>query len=141
MASTRKRPNIRLLDAHDFPETLYELLSEREESESISHKKMPSLAEHYEFVESKPYRIWQVIICKDTDKCVGCIYLTHTNEIGVSIFKIHRRKGYAEAAMSALIVTVGHDVIYANINPKNKKSQAMVEKLGFKHIQNTYKLG
>ena len=141
MASSRKRPNIELFDAHDFPKVLYELLSERKTNEGISHKKMPSLDEHYKFVKSRPYKIWKIIICKNTDKCVGCVYLTNTNEIGVSIFKKHRRKGYAEEAMKVLITTVGHDVIYANINPKNKKSQAMVEKLGFKHIQNTYKLG
>ena len=63
---------------------LYELLSERTPEQSISHKRMPPLAEHAAFVldhmtHQPHYQAWYTI---HTDEVVGSIYLTHMREIG-----------------------------------------------------------
>jgi len=62
---------------------LYQHLKERNPSANISHKKMPTYAEHVRFVMSRPYSKWYIIIHKN--KKVGTIYLTKQNEIGIFI--------------------------------------------------------
>ncbi len=74
-----------LSNVYDFAgstEFLYEMLGERDESINISHKKMPTFAEHRKFVNSNPYREWD-IISTDVMVPVGYICLTKNNEIGV----------------------------------------------------------
>ena len=62
---------------------LYQHLKERNPTANISHKKMPTYAEHVKFVMSRPYSKWYIIIHKN--KKVGTIYLTKQNEIGIFI--------------------------------------------------------
>lgn len=119
-------------------EFLFQLLKEREPHQSISHKKMPSLEEHVGFVKSKPYRAWYLAYV-DND-FVGATYLSKQREIGVSIFKEHQRKGYAEAAIRELMRRHPGEFL-ANVNPANAASIALFKKLGGIHIQNTYRLG
>jgi len=59
---------------------LYNQLKERDPMINISHKKMPTYAEHSQFVLSKPYSKWYIIIYKN--KKIGNTYLTKT----ISIF-------------------------------------------------------
>lgn len=125
---------------------LYRLLQEREPEEHISHKSMPTYEDHVIFVASKPYKIWNLIAVDNiniaSSLCsgiVGAIYLTHKDEIGVSIFKEHRKNGYATWALNC--ISYLEKPLYANINPANQKSINFFERAGFKHIQNTYKLG
>lgn len=126
---------------------LYRLLEEREPDESITHAKMPTYEEHLAFVRSDPYRAWYIITDRGVE--VGSCLLTHNNEIGITIAKEHRRKGYAREALVLLTkladplpasasVRNGHFI--ANINPANEASIKLFSKLGFRHIQNTYRL-
>jgi RimJ/RimL family protein N-acetyltransferase len=116
---------------------LYELLKEREGFESISHKRMPSIKEHFEFIDSIPYKYW-FLINNEEQQTVGAIYLTDKNEIGVGIFKDHRRKGYARGAIEKLILEVADGgPFHANINPENQKSIDLFESMGFKQSQLT----
>ena len=121
---------------------LHDLLAEREPKESISHKKMPSYFEHIQFVDSKPYKAWYLVI-EESEGYVGAVYLSRQNEIGVGIFKAHRGKGYGEAAVKELMrrcpLTEGERYL-ANVNPSNDVSRAMFEKLGAKVIQYTYEV-
>ena len=121
---------------------LHDLLAERSPEESISHKKMPSYFEHIQFVDSKPYKAWYLVI-EESEGYVGAVYLSRQNEIGVGIFKAHRGKGYGEAAVKELMrrcpLTEG-DRYLANVNPSNDVSRAMFEKLGAKVIQYTYEV-
>ena len=124
--------HLEMCDTHHL--VLYELLGERETHENISHKRMPTFDDHVKFVDSRPYRQWFLI--EDNGQWVGTVYLTKQNEVGVQIYKRHRRKGYATAALKKLLAMHG-DVMYANINPANTKSIELFEKLGFKTLQLT----
>ena len=114
---------------------LYRLLAERTPEESISHKDMPTLDDHRKFVRSHPYQCWYLI--KVEKDYVGCCYITRAREIGISIFKTHRRKGYATQALGMLI-ELWPGRFYANINPGNEKSQRLFQNLGFNLLQMTY---
>lgn len=116
---------------------LFKLLAERTPKQSISHKKMPSYGEHARFVKSDPYHVWYFIRKEDTQEVVGSVYLTRNNELGIFIFNKHQLKGYAQAAVMA--VMANHEgPFFANINPANLASKAFFSELGFKFIQETY---
>ena len=122
---------------------LWTLLQERTPQQSISHKEMPEWSEHINFVNNHPYKAWY-LICEH--RCVprmwkklGAIYLTQQNEIGIQIFNKHRGKGLGKEAVQQLMRL--HPGPYlANINPNNDASIAFFKKMGFEHIQNTYRL-
>lgn len=77
---------------------------------------------------------------EDMQTMVGSIYLSFQNEIGISIAKKHRRKGYAKAAIKKLIEISQEKFFLANINHLNVKSSNMFENMGFELLQETYKL-
>lgn len=119
---------------------LYQLLGEREIDEAISHQGMPTFKQHIDFINRRPYKFWGMII-QGEGNVVGSIYLSHSNEIGIAIFKKHRRKGYAKAAIKTLLRTFANEKFFiANINPLNVKSIDLFKGLGFGIIQETYKL-
>ena len=64
---------------------LFDLLKERNPKANISHKKMPSYDEHIQFIKSKPYTKWYIIL--QSNKKVGSIYLSKNDEIGIFISK------------------------------------------------------
>lgn len=111
---------------------LYELLKERKPEESISHKAMPSLEDHYKFIEKRPYHCWYLIQDLEDYKIVGAIYLTRDREIGISIYDKYRCKGYASEAIKALMEAHPQPKFVAHINPVNFKSEELFLKLGFK---------
>jgi len=116
---------------------LYEMLAERNDTINISHDKMPEFKDHVSYIGSRPYQIWYLIY--DAEICVGQVYLSKNNELGVQIFKEFQNRGYGQMALNFMIETYKSINLLANINPKNEKSIKLFEKLGFKHIQNTYK--
>lgn len=131
---------LRLIDADDDNDIamLYALLTERTPEQAISHKKMPSFGEHIEFVKSDPYRFWYAIIEADGNP-VGCIYLTHNNEVGISLFNYCQGYGYGSDALTQLMEKHA-DIrpLYANINPQNKPSIGFFTGFGFELLQQTY---
>lgn len=145
---------MRLINVYEVPEAvgvLYRLLKERAEENdpyiNISHRVLPSWAQHNEFFFSHPFAIWYLI--KFGVEWLGYISVTHRNEVGIVLFRKFRDMGYGTTAVKMLIEMVpplpaipskcpGHFV--ANINPKNKRSIRMFESLGFQHVQNTYAL-
>lgn len=138
-------PKLRPIAVSDY-EFLYELLEEREETTNISHRKMPSWEEHIEFVNSNPYRVWHIIICGNNK--AGSFYITNDNEIGIFIKKAYQKQGIAKKVLKEYIGEWAHlemnnplEVnVLANINPQNEASIKLFEGLGFKHIQNTYRI-
>ena len=118
---------------------LFNMLKERTKKESISHKKMPTYKEHKKFVKSEPYKMWSLIL-DDSDNYIGTCYLSKQNEIGIFLLKRYRRKGIGSMLIEYLIEVLKEKEYYANINPKNVKSVEFFKRLGFKHIQNTYRL-
>ena len=135
----------------DNSKFLYQLLKERPKCCYISHKKLPTFDRHDTFVRSMPYKDWQIINIWDTT-CenqiiedggggfikVGSVYLTNANEIGIFILKKYRGKGLAKAALK-LFMSQHKGPFLANINPANIKSIVLFKRLGFRHIQNTYR--
>ena len=122
----------------DHIKILYDLLLEREDFMNISHKNMPTLAEHTTFVESNPYFQW-LLISNDAKSYVGSIYLTKQREVGIFIFKQYQGMGYGKAAVIELRKRIPGRML-ANIGPANNKSIKFFEDLGAKLIQNTYEL-
>ncbi|QLH07835.1 GNAT family N-acetyltransferase [Nitrosopumilus ureiphilus] len=117
---------------------LYDLLKERDPRANISHKKMPSFAQHVKFVMSKPYSKWYII--ETFKNAVGSIYLTKDNEIGIFIKKDLHGKGIASLAINLLMKKHPRFRYLANVNPKNKKSIQFFKNQKFHLIQHTYEL-
>jgi len=130
------KDTVKLLNVYSTNEKsiLYKLLGERTKDQSISHKEMPTMEQHIKFVDSCPYNYWYLIMVEDV---VGSVYLTYQNEIGISVLKEHRGNGYATQAIKKLMEKHPCQFL-ANINPKNKASIKLFEKLGFKKLQVTY---
>ena len=122
---------------------LYQLLVERENYESISHSGMPTIKEHTDFIDRLPYKGWYIVYGSLDGKTltpVGSVYLSYKNEIGISVLKKYRRKGFGENAIKELIKMYPEVNYYANINPANSKSIELFKKLGFITVQYTMKL-
>ena len=117
---------------------LYNQLKEREPIMNISHKKMPTYVEHSQFVLSKPYSKWYIIIHKN--KKIGNTYLTKTNEIGIFILKTIEIKGIGRIVLEEIMKINPRARYLANVSPKNDKSSNFFKKNGFKLIQHTYEL-
>lgn len=138
--------DIVLRDVYQTPNyyhILYDLLSERKAYESISHEEMPTFFQHQVFVDSRPYRSWHFITnphSKDYTDIIGTVAVTRQNEVAIAIFKKHRRKRWATKAIVALLEMYPKIEFLANINPTNQKSIDLFGRLGFKHVQNTYKI-
>ena len=84
-----------------------------------------------------------VVILKETNKLIGAISLFHLDwydfkagEVGYTIRKEYRGKGYAPEAVGLLIDYCFKKMklrkIYADTEPNNIGSQRVLEKLGFK---------
>ena len=117
---------------------LYNQLKERDPMINISHKKMPTYAEHSQFVLSKPYSKWYIIIHKN--KKIGNTYLTKTNEIGIFILKSTKINGIGRIVLEEIMKMNPRSRYLANVSPKNDKSSNFFKKNGFKLIQYTYEL-
>lgn len=133
--------NIQKRKAAERYDLLWEMLKERTPAQSISHTEMPTEADHKRFVDNHPYSAWYFIVDTDNrDRVCGAIYLTDRREIGIHVFELYRNQGIASAALLELF-RLHKGPFLANINPENYGSMRLFEAHGFKHIQNTLKLG
>ena len=128
---------LKLVDKSDI-RFLHNQLKERDPMINISHKKMPTYVEHTQFVVSKPYSKWYIIIYKN--KKIGNTYLTKTNEIGIFILKITKINGIGRTVLEEIIKMNPRSRYLANVSPTNDKSSKFFKKNGFKLIQYTYEL-
>ncbi len=129
---------MQLVSVYEVPvaaKRLYQLLRERPSEANISHAKMPSFADHKNFIAAKPYHAWYMI--KHDFKWVGAIYLSETGEIGIGIFKKYQGKHLGTEAIK-LLMEKHEGPFLANIAPHNGRSMHLFEKLGFRLIQYTY---
>tara|TARA_B100002049_G_scaffold75362_1_gene55396 strand:- start:59 stop:460 length:402 start_codon:yes stop_codon:yes gene_type:complete len=117
-------------------EFLYGLLKQREGRVNISHRSIPTLTEHRDYIENHSYQSWDIILV-DNNK-VGNIYLTQRDEIGIFLDKKFHGRGYGSQALKQFMKKNGKKRYLANINPTNYKSIQFFGKHGFVHIQNTY---
>lgn len=117
---------------------LYDLLKQRDPGVNISHKKMPTYAEHVKFVMSKPYSNWYII--QYDDQSIGSIYLSKQSEIGIFLLNDAQGKGIGQQVLKLMLKKHPRSRYLANINPMNKNSIEFFTKNGFKLIQYTYEL-
>lgn len=117
---------------------LYDLLQNRPEYANISHRRMPTFSEHRMFVGSRPYDAWYLI--RSDGKTVGAIYLTGRSEIGIGLRAAFRGKGYGTEAIRRLMALHARGEYFANVAPSNERSMRFFERMGFHHIQNTYRM-
>jgi RimJ/RimL family protein N-acetyltransferase len=118
---------------------LWRCLLERPKRANISHDgTLPLWENHVEFVKGKPYREWKVIKIFVDGEWMSCgnTYITKNNEIGIFILKQYQRRGIALSVVKK--ISAGKELL-ANIAPRNYPSQRLFKKLGFVHIQNTYR--
>jgi len=128
---------LKLVDKSDI-RFLHNQLKERDPMINISHKKMPTYVEHTQFVVSKPYSKWYIIIYKN--KKIGNTYLTKTNEIGIFILKSIKISGIGKTVLKEIMKMNPRSRYLANVSPTNDKSSKFFKKNGFKLIQYTYEL-
>lgn len=132
-------------------QVLYSLMDERTPEQSISHQRMPTFDYHRFFVQAAinhgEYLAWCLIDNVDAEglfTTVGSIYVTAGRlEVGLWIFRRWQRRGFGREAFQKLrqVLPPIHGPLLANVNPANAASIAFWESLGFKHVQNTYRLG
>lgn len=133
---------IKLIPVQDVKQRhrlLFDLLSERNKNQSISHHEMPRFEDHVEFVDSEPYLAWYFILDEHEDMIVGSIYLTQQREIGISIFSMFRGHGYATGAIKKVMKDHPGRFV-ANINPRNLASVRLFNQFNSKLIQHTYEV-
>ena len=127
--------------------TLYHILKERPIEHGISHKKMPSFSEHIEFMETKPFRYWYLVVIDGIS--VGAIECLPTNEFGIHLLKEFQGKGFGRQAVELFLST--HEPLPAipavrnghwcvNVAPANEGAAAFFKALGFHKIQETFEL-
>ena len=117
-------------------EFLFKLLQDRKPNVNISHKKMPTYSQHVEFIESKPYEKWYIVLLDE--KNIGSTYLSKNDEIGISLIEEMQGKGMGSRILELIIEKNPRNRYLANINPNNSKSVRFFEKNGFKLIQHTF---
>lgn len=129
-------------------EFLYQILAERPPESNISHREMPTLEQHKQFVHRHPYRVW-FLIENEQEQRVGALCVTERNEIGIAVLRTHQRKGYAARAIEELraflrpnspVAGTVAGRFLANVAMNNHASHALFQKLGAKRIQITYEL-
>ncbi len=128
---------------------LYDLLLERDPVANISHKSNPPFWKHLEFINSKPYAVWNIIewamlgpesAGDFTWVPIGSVYLTRQDEIGLFLKNDYQGKGFGREAIRMFTDANPRKAYYANIAPGNEASQRFFTDLGFRHIQNTYRM-
>lgn len=133
---------ISLVPVLDYPGQsipfLYRLLKERPPEANISHRSMPALENHKSFILAHPYTAYYLVFPEAKGDPVGSIYLTKQDEIGIAIAAEHARKGYAVAAIQALMKKHPRKKYLANIAPMNDPSHKLFQGMGFELIQMTY---
>lgn len=134
---------MKLVPVAEHPEAAeicYRLMAEAKSHEVISHDAMPTMEEHVEFMEyeaPRRYAGWYLIELAEGP--VGWVYATKRDEIGIRLFEKYQGIGIGPAAIDKLR-ELHPTARFANVNPANQASISMFEALGFRHIQNTYRL-
>jgi hypothetical protein len=121
--------------------SLYKLLNQRKYS--ISSSKKPSFSEHTRFVRAHPYRAWYLIEVNNTH--IGSIYIQRDNSIGVNL--LDENNALVPSILQQLLLrwkpltpipSVRPAGFFINVPSANSALQKEIQKMGGKHIQNTY---
>jgi hypothetical protein len=127
--------NLRLINSLDYM-FLYKILKKRDLITNISHRKMPTYAEHIKFIKSKPYSKWYIAELGQAK--IGSVYLTKDNEIGIQIKNEYLTNKLLQAIYDEIKSLHPKHRYYVNIAPKNSKLINFFKKNGFTLRQVTY---
>ncbi len=127
---------------------LFELLRLRPPQAAVSHKKMPTLDQHAEFVSAHPYYDWSLIeIGAGQTMFVGSAFLSQParpsvvgDELHVEVHPFYRGKGYASQALRMMMQRHPRARYVANVGHINYPSMALFQRLGFTLCQHTFEL-
>lgn len=122
---------------------LHQLLSGREHT--ISHKRLPDMATHREFVTNNPYREWWIVRFKNN--VIGSVYLTKENAIGLNLTTSNpdmyvRIINKVKIAYRPLpeIPSVRPNYFFVNVAPENLTFLRGLKKMSAIHTQNSYRI-
>jgi hypothetical protein len=122
---------------------LYDLLKARKHN--ISHRIIPSIKQHADFVKNHPYRVWYLL--NDGDNYVGTVYLLKNNSIGFSCLEnkywaLELTLQFIQNRYKPLkeIKSIRPSYFHINIPITNKKLIKYFEVSNAKRIQITYAL-
>ena len=106
---------------------------------------MPSYKNHKQFVNSKPYRYWFIIL--SSNLVIGNAYITRLNEISIKLKK--NSSLYYQETLSLLInnfkplkaiPSKRRSSFLINVSAKDKNLINLFSRMGLKKIQETYKV-
>ena len=138
--------DIDLIEVEPIPKHinfLYALLKFREQKESISHYKLPSLKNHKKFVLNSPYRYWFLI--KEKEMLIGATYISKTNTLGLHLLNINH--SVVESVLLFIlerikplkpIPSIRNELFTINLNNNSNSLANIIRKIGGLKIQETY---
>ena len=140
----RLKSNITFRETNESDEELlFSLLKNR--IYSISHKSLPSLEKHQEFVRSNPYLHWYLIY--NNQDLIGSFYIKEDNSIGVNILKpsliILKKIIYYinnNFSKSSAVPSKIAPYFFINVAKTNKRLYEILEKIGCEPIQTSFEI-
>ncbi len=132
---------IAITKSNEHIQVLFKLLQDRQHT--ISHTHLPTYDQHAGFVANHPYRAWYLLSLESV--YVGSVYIKTDNSIGFNI-----QEQYYDYIPSTLQYIHKHfkplppiksersSHFHVHVGPNNIKLQTILEKIGARHIQNTY---
>ena len=142
---TSKIELIKVNNSAPHMNALLEILKSRDTQSNISHTKLPSYKKHKQFVNSKPYRYWFLIL--SSNQVIGNTYITRLNEISIKLKK--KNSLYYQETLSLLInnfkplkaiPSKRRSSFLLNVSSKDKSLISLFSRMGLKKIQETYKV-
>ena len=121
---------------------LYELLAKRDYG--ISHKNLPSMAQHQDFVVNHPYRSWYLIW--QNKSCIGNLYISPQNTVGLHLDPKESTEfledilSYVRANYAPLpeVKSIRSRGFVIHVAPENTALIQALDRLGKKIIQLSY---
>ena len=122
-------------------EKLYALLKERKHF--ISHKKMPSIEDHKQFINNNPYLFWYLI--REDNTLIGSTYIMEDNSIGIDLI-VEKMKYFHDVINFVKekhkpqppIKSVRSGKFFVNVSPFDLLKIEALEKSEARIIQSTY---
>ena len=120
---------------------LYNLLKDRKYS--ISHKKMPSIEAHKQFINNNPYLFWYLI--REDNTLIGSTYIMDDNSLGIDL-TVEKMK-YFQDVINFIkqkhkpkppIKSVRSGKFFVNVSPFDLLKIDALERSKARIIQSTY---
>jgi RimJ/RimL family protein N-acetyltransferase len=110
---------------------LYAILYRRmsEPKFNISHRRMPTLRQHWAFLKSRPYEQHYLIMSGEV--LLGACYVSHHDEVGIWLSTEHRRSGLGSHILDQIIKRRGRQRLIANVAKTNLPSLMFFLRNGF----------